>query len=80
VREPEGSTRIVATRGQELKLVYPQAENRPEQFRDLQFDHFFLQPKDGPDRQANTELVIRYCMTDPRWRMAVQTHKMIGVR
>jgi 7-carboxy-7-deazaguanine synthase (Cx14CxxC type) len=77
---PKGSTRIVATRGQELKLVYPQAENRPEQFRDLQFDHFFLQPKDGPDRQANTELVIQYCMTDPRWRMAVQTHKMIGVR
>jgi 7-carboxy-7-deazaguanine synthase len=77
---PKASERLVVRSGNELKLVYPQLENRPDQFEHLAFDHFFLQPMDGPEREKNTKAAIEYCQRHPAWRLAVQTHKMIGVR
>ncbi|MGH9599372.1 MAG: 7-carboxy-7-deazaguanine synthase [Terracidiphilus sp.] len=65
--------------GDELKLVYPQAGAEPERFADLGFRHFFLQPMDGPERAANTELALHYCLEHPAWRLSLQTHKILGI-
>ena len=65
--------------GDELKLVYPQPETRPEDFADLDFTHFFLQPMDGPAQAENTAAAVRYCLDHPRWRVSLQTHKLIGI-
>ena len=65
--------------GNELKLVFPQEMAQPDEFIDWQFDHFFLQPMDGPDRARNTELAIEYCLSHPKWRLSMQTHKYLGI-
>lgn len=77
---PKGEAPLVLLRGNELKLVFPQEEAPPERFADLAFDHFSLQPMDGPDRLRNTELAVAYCKAHPRWRLSVQTHKWLGIR
>lgn len=78
---PKADARVVQIRGNELKLVYPQveAEAQPEEFVDLQFDHFFLQPLDSPERETNTQQAIEYCLLNPLWKLSVQTHKLIGI-
>lgn len=77
---PKADAPVVQTRGQELKLVYPQPAAMPERFEALEFERFWLQPMDGPDQAANTAAAIEYCLTHPQWRLSVQTHKYIGVR
>lgn len=77
---PKGTSRLEITRGDELKLVYPQSDAQPDRFTSLDFRHFFLQPLDGPDLAANTQLAINYCMAHPRWRLSVQSHKVAGIR
>ena len=77
---PKGTARLVIDRGDELKLVYPQAEALPERFERLAFDHFLLQPMDGPELAANTAAAIAYCMANPKWRLSVQAHKIVGIR
>ncbi|MBA3889421.1 MAG: 7-carboxy-7-deazaguanine synthase [Gemmatimonadaceae bacterium] len=77
---PKASAPLALTRGHELKLVYPQAEASPERFAGLDFEHFFLQPMDGPDAAANTQRALDYCLAHPQWRLSLQTHKMIGIR
>ena len=67
------------TAGDELKLVFPQAGADPADYEHLAFDHFFLQPMDGPDVAANTQAPIDYCLAHPRWRLSVQTHKYLGI-
>jgi 7-carboxy-7-deazaguanine synthase (Cx14CxxC type) len=76
---PKARAPLVLTRGNELKLVYPQADAEPDRYEDLDFDHFFLQPMDGPNRVANTQLAVDYCRRRPRWRLSLQTHKLIGI-
>jgi 7-carboxy-7-deazaguanine synthase (Cx14CxxC type) len=76
---PKAGAALVQTSGDELKLVYPQAAAGPEAFAELAFKHFFLQPMDGPNRAANTELALRYCLDRPQWRLSLQTHKMLGI-
>ncbi|OZI44913.1 7-carboxy-7-deazaguanine synthase [Bordetella genomosp. 5] len=76
---PKGSSTIVVRKGNELKLVYPQREAPPERYADLEFEHFFLQPMDSPQRLAHTEAAVQYCMQHPQWRLSVQTHKYIGI-
>jgi 7-carboxy-7-deazaguanine synthase len=76
---PKADAEVVQTHGQELKLVYPQAAAQPERFEHLDFERFLLQPMDGPDRIANTEAAIAYCLAHPRWRLSVQTHKYLGI-
>ena len=77
---PKAGTSLVQTTGDELKLVYPQAAAQPATFEMLAFQHFFLQPMDGPVREANTAAAIRYCMEHPHWRLSLQTHKIVGIR
>jgi 7-carboxy-7-deazaguanine synthase len=76
---PKAGAPLVATGGHEIKLVYPQAGAEPDRFEGLRFRHFFLQPMDGPDREANTAAALRYCLTHPRWRLSLQTHKLLGI-
>jgi 7-carboxy-7-deazaguanine synthase (Cx14CxxC type) len=77
---PKADAPLVLRRGDELKLVYPQAEAPPERFADLEFTHFFLQPMDGPNVTENTERAIEYCLGHPQWRLSLQTHKVLGLR
>ena len=77
---PKAGNATVITRGQELKLVYPQPGVDPAQFEALDFQHFCLQPMDGPQARANTQAAVAYCQAHPRWRLSVQTHKWIGIR
>ncbi|HWB40162.1 MAG TPA: 7-carboxy-7-deazaguanine synthase [Gemmatimonadales bacterium] len=76
---PKAGAPFVARQGNELKLVYPQEGAEPERFEGLAFDHLFLQPMDGPGRDANTAAALRYCLTHPRWRLSLQTHKLLGI-
>jgi len=76
---PKGTAPLAQTRGHELKLVYPQADAAPERFAQLAFDHFWLQPMDGPDRAAHTGQAVDYCLRHPQWRLSLQTHKYIGI-
>jgi 7-carboxy-7-deazaguanine synthase len=76
---PKADAPLAQLSGQELKLVYPQAMGDPARFEALDFERFYLQPMDGPDRVANTEAAIAYCLRHPRWRLSVQTHKYIGI-
>lgn len=77
---PKGATELRLTAGNELKLVYPQADAPPERFEHYQFRHFSLQPMDGPQRAENTEAAIRYCLAHPQWHLSLQTHKTLGLR
>jgi 7-carboxy-7-deazaguanine synthase len=76
---PKAGAPLVLKSGNELKLVYPQAGGEPERFADLDFEQFFLQPMDGPDRERNTELALAYCLSHPQWRLSIQTHKLLGI-
>ena len=76
---PKAGADLVLTAGDELKLVYPQAQAEPHQFEDLAFTELFLQPMDGPEREANTRAAVDYCLEHPRWRLSLQTHKYLGI-
>jgi 7-carboxy-7-deazaguanine synthase len=77
---PKAGAPLRVQRGNELKLVYPQAGAMPDQFQHLAFERFALQPMDGPEQAANTQAAIDYCLRHPQWRLSVQTHKVIGIR
>ncbi|HEX3674107.1 MAG TPA: 7-carboxy-7-deazaguanine synthase [Rhizomicrobium sp.] len=77
---PKANAEMKLTRGNELKLVYPQEGAAPERYAALAFDHFFLQPMDNPARDANTAAATEYCLAHPQWRLSLQTHKLIGIR
>jgi 7-carboxy-7-deazaguanine synthase (Cx14CxxC type) len=76
---PKATAPLVVCAGDELKLVYPQADAPPERFESLVFAHYFLQPMDGPERERNTQLAAQYCLAHPRWRLSLQSHKLIGL-
>ena len=76
---PKAGAELVQRSGQELKLVYPQDGIAPGEVAHLPFENFWLQPMDGPDRQRNTRLAVDYCLAHPRWRLSLQTHKIIGI-
>ena len=77
---PKIGAELLLKSGSELKLVYPQAGGDPAQFAGLDFDHFYLQPMDGPDQLHNIQLATDYCLQHPQWRLSLQTHKLIGIR
>jgi organic radical activating enzyme len=76
---PKAGAPLVLDRGNELKLVYPQPAAQPPTFEALAFDHFFLQPMDGPGKAENTRRAVEYCLAHPRWRLSLQSHKLIGI-
>ena len=77
---PKAEAPQVLKRGDELKLVYPQAGSEPEKYANQDFRHFYLQPMDSPARQANIEAATAYCLSHPQWRLSLQTHKLLGIR
>ncbi|HEY0413337.1 MAG TPA: 7-carboxy-7-deazaguanine synthase [Allosphingosinicella sp.] len=77
---PKAGAALAVTAGDELKLVYPQAGAEPDRFAGFPFDHFLLQPMDGPDVVRNTEAAVAYCLAHPEWRLSLQTHKQVGIR
>lgn len=76
---PKANAELILRSGNELKLVYPQAENLPEDFEHLDFEHFYLQPLDNENQPKNTLLAAEYCKRNPRWKLSLQTHKIIGL-
>lgn len=77
---PKGNTELVVTAGDELKIVVPQEGVDPLAYADLGFRRFSVQPMDGPERERNTALAIRFCLEHPKWQLSLQTHKMTGIR
>jgi 7-carboxy-7-deazaguanine synthase (Cx14CxxC type) len=77
---PKADAEFNLKSGNELKLIYPQAGAEPEKYEGLAFDNFFLQPMDSAEREANTAAATDYCLAHPRWRLSLQTHKLIGIR
>lgn len=77
---PKADAPLVVRAGHELKLVFPQEQAWPTRFEGLDFEHFLLQPMDGPEQQAHTEAAIAYCLAHPNWRLSVQSHKFLGIR
>jgi 7-carboxy-7-deazaguanine synthase (Cx14CxxC type) len=76
---PKAEAPLKLLRGDELKLVYPQQTALPPRFEALHFRHFFLQPMDGPEVAENTRAATAYCLAHPKWRLSLQTHKLIGI-
>ncbi len=79
---PKAGADFIQTSGNELKLVYPQLDLGPENLgadSELEFDHYYLQPMDGPNVVENTRLAVEYCLKHPRWRVSVQMHKSLGI-
>lgn len=76
---PKAGADLVQVSGDELKLVYPQERVSPEQYCDLNFRHFFIQPMDGPQISENENSATTYCLENPQWRLSLQTHKHLGI-
>jgi 7-carboxy-7-deazaguanine synthase len=76
---PKASAKLAVTQGDELKLVFPQEDALPARFESLDFTLFLIQPMDGPDRAANTQAAVAFCLANPRWRLSLQTHKYLGI-
>jgi 7-carboxy-7-deazaguanine synthase (Cx14CxxC type) len=76
---PKARAELVQRSGDELKVVFPQEGIDPLQLEGMAFRHFFLQPMDGADRAENTDCAVRYCMEHPKWRLSLQTHKLLGI-
>src|SRR5438309_3192659 len=77
---PKAGTELVLRKGDELKLVFPQPGAEPERYEELAFRDFLLQPMDGPERERNTTLAVRYCLEHPWWKLSLQTHKVLGIQ
>jgi 7-carboxy-7-deazaguanine synthase (Cx14CxxC type) len=76
---PKAGATLLLQQADEIKLVYPQSGAEPERYERLPFGHYFLQPMDGPNLEANTAAALQYCLAHPRWRLSLQTHKLLGI-
>lgn len=76
---PKAGVPLVLSSGNELKLVFPQSGLSPPDLEKLDFEHFFIQPMDGPSRAENTKLAVAFCLSNPKWRLSLQTHKFLGI-
>lgn len=77
---PKAGAPLVQRSGQELKVVVPQAGIDLTELEALEFEHYRVQPMDGPQRVANTEWAVQWCLEHPRWQLSLQTHKVLGIR
>jgi len=76
---PKVGSELVVTKGSELKVVIPQQGQSLDEYESLAFEHFYLQPMDGPDKAHNTRLAIETCKNNPRWKLSIQTHKLLQI-
>jgi len=77
---PKSGTDVVLRKGNELKLVWPQAGLDPQEFETWDFEHLLIQPMDGPDLAYAREAAIAFILRHPKWRLSTQTHKVVGIR
>ncbi len=77
---PKANTDIIQQSGSEIKIIYPQAGIDPRDFEHMSFDHFFLQPMDNENQQENIQQTVKYCLAHPKWRLSLQTHKLLSIR
>ena len=77
---PKAGTEIKLRSGSEIKVVYPQKDLDPGKFSDLDFENFFIQPMDSKELESNVAKSIKFCMDNPKWRLSLQTHKILGIR
>jgi len=77
---PKAGTDIVQRRGNELKLVWPQPGIDARTIESWDFDHFLVQPMDGPNLADNRAAAIAFVLRHPRWRLSTQTHKLLELR
>lgn len=76
---PKANADFVLRHGDELKIVYPQEGLDPRDYENLSFEHFFIQPMDGPEIERNTQLAMQFCLENPKWRLSLQTHKILNI-
>ncbi|GLR16630.1 7-carboxy-7-deazaguanine synthase [Portibacter lacus] len=76
---PKANTEIVVTKGSEIKIVFPQKGINPKDFEQFDFEHYFIQPMDSEEQEENILQSILFCKENPRWRVSVQTHKILGI-
>ncbi len=76
---PKANTEIVLTKGNELKLVFPQVNAEPHRYEHLDFEHFFLQPMDNENQAENIKATLDFCLKNPKWRLSLQTHKWLNI-
>ncbi|MED5426783.1 MAG: 7-carboxy-7-deazaguanine synthase [Candidatus Neomarinimicrobiota bacterium] len=76
---PKANTDLLLIKGDELKIVFPQDGIKPKVHEGHDFDHFFLQPMDGPDLKSNTQKAKEFIALHPRWKLSIQTHKILGI-
>lgn len=76
---PKAGVSLVQDSGNELKLVIPQKSQNLADYEHMAFDHFYLQPMDGPDQEKNTAIAIEACLAHPRWKLSLQTHKYLQI-
>lgn len=76
---PKANTDLKVTSGDELKIVYPQEGVNPLDFEHQDFSHLFIQPMDGPYIKQNTEAAISFCKSNPKWKLSIQTHKLLDI-
>jgi len=77
---PKAGSTVVQTSGDELKLVWPQAGSDVEAMERWRFANFLVQPLDDPFAEANRAAAVEFAMTRPKWRLSLQTHKLLGLR
>jgi len=76
---PKANAEFILKEGHELKIVFPQSGMNPRQYQDLDFDHFFIQPMDGPNQGENIEKSKEFVVKNPKWKLSLQTHKILGI-
>ena len=76
---PKVGAPLVQVSGNEIKLVVPQEGQNLADYENLAFDHFYLQPMDGPEREKNTALALQMCLDNPRWKLSLQIHKYLNI-
>lgn len=77
---PKANTNILVTKGNEIKIVFPQKGINPDDFSQFEYEHFYLQPMDSVEQEENTFKVQEYCLLYPQWKMSLQTHKILGIK
>lgn len=76
---PKMGSTLAVKRGSELKVVIPQLGQQLQDYEQLDFEHFFVQPMDGPRAADNTRLAIETCRNNPKWKLSLQTHKLLQI-
>ena len=77
---PKAGSNVIIRSGNELKLVFPQEAMMPDKFEDWSFEHLYLQPMDSEEVEENTRYAVKYIRSNPKWKLSIQTHKILGIQ